>query len=208
MPVSFEQKVRELVEQALEDVHTGCPGIVQSYDRTKRLATVVPAVKARRRDETGKAIDEALPPIVNVPVQFPGSRLYSLVWDVRPGEDCWLKFSKYSLEDWLSQGAPPATGSQPLAPTDQAADSRLFHLSDAVAEMVRPPGVAGQVCPENTMRLGADDGPLIEVDLTTLTLKATSINEVQVQGGARVRINSPGDVYIQDRWVDPLGGDI
>jgi hypothetical protein len=202
--VSLEQKVVELVEAALEEVNTGFPGIVQSYDRTTRLATVVPAVKARRRDEADKVVDEALPPIVNVPVHFPGSRLWSFVWDVKPGEDCWLKFSKYSLEDWLSQGAPPATGSQVVG----ASDARLFHLSDAVAEMVKPPGSRGQPCPADRMRLGADDGPLIEFDLANLVLTVGSINEVRVLGKALVRIESAGDVFVQKRRVNPLGGEI
>lgn len=204
MPVSFEQKIRELIDEALAEVNTGFPGIVTAYDRVTRLATVIPAVKVRRRDESDAAIDEQLPAIVHVPVQFPGSRLFSFVWDVKPGEDCWLKFSKYSLEDWLSQGAPPATGSQVVG----ASDARLFHLSDAVAEMVRPPGSAGQACPADTMRLGADDGPMVEINLTTLVARISSLNEVQVLGGALVRIESRGDVFLQGRRVNPLGGEI
>lgn len=191
----LEQTVRRIVAEVLEEeVWTACPGTILSYDPATRKASVQPKGKLRYLDqETGKVVEEVLAVIENVPVHFGGGGDFEWVWDLTPPEPCWLKFSKTSLENWLSTGDDGPAGQVPP-----------FQLSDAVAEVgLRTLGDPGNPCPPKTMRLGAKDGPQIIWDLIAQKLTFSSINEIDVLAALLVRIKSDGDVFIQDRRVDP-----
>jgi hypothetical protein len=195
---NLKTSIHTMVESRLATLNTGCPGIITAYDPATRLASVQPAVKVQYEGEDGETVEEALPVLVNVPVHFPGGRGWDFVWHLTPPETCWIKFSQSSIDQWLEDGK--------LSPSTAA---RRFSLSDAVAEVgIRDKGHPGTPCPADSARLGSADGPQITFDQGTLTLTLASINEVRILGGARVRIASEGDIYIHDRWVDPLGGDI
>jgi hypothetical protein len=192
-PYSFLQTIDLVIEERLADVNTGGPGKILKYDAAKQRATVQPQFKIRYRGEDDEVITESLPPIDDVPVHFAGNELFGFVFDVQPGQNCWLKWSQHSLDDWLTNGEE--------AP---ASEARRFHFSDAVAEMgIRDFGHPRFEVPKLTMRIGAEDGPQIRISLVDHSIEIAAVNEVRIAGEGAVRIESTGDVTIQGRRVDP-----
>jgi hypothetical protein len=187
MPVSFEQKIVEIVDGWADDLHTFCTGVVESYDKATRLASVQPAAKLRRYDETGKAVDEALPLCVNVPVQFPGGRRFGHVWPVERGDDCTLQFTHHSLDEWLEKGGIVG-----------GSDERRFSLSDAVMKPgPRAKSKPGRVPPENQMVMGCEpEGPYYAVDDARLAADIRAKNEVTVFAGTQIVLDAP-QIYVR-----------
>ncbi len=195
---SLLHTLEDWLENWLRGDEVGCPGVIVAYDPTTQKADVQPMIQRRSYDEDGTPRDSRLPVIPSVPVQFLGSSKFEGIWDLEYGDQVWLKFSRSSLDEWLSSGAEAG-----------GRDLRRGSLADCVAEAgLRSFGQARTPCPAKTMRFGAVDGPQIVWDLNNLSLTLSAFNEVRVLGQTKVRIESDGDVFIQDRWVDPLGGDI
>jgi hypothetical protein len=93
------------------------PAEVQSYDSSKRKATVKPQIKLRTKKDTLLTI----PPIDNVPVQFVGSGEFVLKYPLKKGAKGILLFAEEGIGAWLK------------GKTDVAADSLAkFNLTDAV----------------------------------------------------------------------------
>jgi hypothetical protein len=65
------------------DLHTSGPGIIQSFDAGKQTAVVAPVVEKWFR---GKGF-KPLPPLVDVPVQFPGGGGFVLTFPVAKGDE-------------------------------------------------------------------------------------------------------------------------
>ncbi len=114
--------IRAVVELRLAGMHVGCPGRVESYDKSTQMANVQPLLKGVRQGETGP-VREALPVITNVPILFPGGTGtdYSITYPIAVGDTVWLSFSDQSLDAWSVNGGL-------VDPVDE----RRFHLSDAV----------------------------------------------------------------------------
>jgi len=99
-------------------LHTGCPGIVESFDSEARRAKVNLAM--RRADET------IPPPLVNVPVLFPGNGSWAVLWGLEGGDHVWVLFSERAITGWSEgRNADPA--------------NIRFSLSDAVCLPVCAP---------------------------------------------------------------------
>lgn len=108
--------VRESIRSALLNVHTAMPGIIQSFDRTKFLASVQPALKKSLPDGV-----LSLPVIPNVPVIMPRAAGAFVRMPVTAGDSCLLLFSESSIDNWLSLGG-----------VQDPQDQRKFDLSDAL----------------------------------------------------------------------------
>lgn len=114
------------VESRLKDLHTSMPGIIDSFDPVTQLARVQPAIKRvfkiGNADGSEMLIPEALPLLINVPVQFPRAGGFCLTFPVKQGDECLLIFSERSIDNWYTFGGVKNPG------------SRRFHsLSDAIA---------------------------------------------------------------------------
>ena len=75
------------------ELHTGMPGIVETYDAATRRARVLPGLNALMADRSFIA----RPPIVNVPVLFPSGGGYTMEFPIEPGAAYWLSFSERGL---------------------------------------------------------------------------------------------------------------
>jgi hypothetical protein len=117
--------------------------------------------------------------------------------DLEPGDRLLILCAKESLDALLSEDTESPGSFQ-----------RKFHLSNALAIPIqfrsltnpRPP------CAPGTMRIGADDGPQTIYNAADGTMTHSAITGVDILGQAAVRIASDGNVVIQDRFVDPIGG--
>jgi len=110
--------IRVAVDNALNEMHTCLPAIIESFDATTQTAKVNPSI--RRIVYNGDKI--VIPPIINVPVVFPSSGGYSITFPVAAGDEVLLVFSERSIDMWLQSGGVQ----DPL-------DRRKHDYSDAVA---------------------------------------------------------------------------
>ncbi len=106
-------------DSKMENVHTCIPGIIESYDgHATRKATVKPAIKLNR--ENGDNIE--ILPITNVPVIFPSSTAFNMVYPLQQGDSCLILFSETGIGTYLD-----SSGS--VVDSD---DYARFSLTDAI----------------------------------------------------------------------------
>lgn len=133
--------ILSLIRNEIARVRTACPGVVLSYDRTRQTAVVQMVVRERWRDpDTDAIVTEALPPLPDVPVLYPGGGGASIVWDLVPGDAVWVVVADRSIAEWKATGRDDV---EPQSP-------RRWDLSDAVAIPAgRPPAapLAGGALP-------------------------------------------------------------
>lgn len=103
----------------LKAVHTSLPGKIVSYSgHTTRKAVVKLSIKFRMLN--GDILD--IPPIDNVPVIFPGSKKFQLLFPLEKDDGCMVLFSEEGIGSFL-KGA-----------VDMPGDSLArFSLTDAIA---------------------------------------------------------------------------
>lgn len=111
-----------LIDDALGELHTGCPARVESYDATKQRCSVQPLIRRVYEDETGARQSERHPVITDVPVCFPGAGEWRITFPLARGDTVWLEFASASLDLWLQRGGEV-----------DPEDPRKNALSDAVA---------------------------------------------------------------------------
>lgn len=103
-------------------IHTVLPGIIESYQgHTTRKAKVKPAVKLRNRFNQIIQIN----PIDDVPVIFPSSSSFNLLFPIKKGDGCLLLFSEAAIGNFLQQ-----TGGLKAVDSD---DQNRFDLTDCIA---------------------------------------------------------------------------
>lgn len=117
--------IKQGVANRIKDLHTSMPGIVQSFDAQTQTATIQPVI--RRVFISREGTDEILtpgdlPPLINVPVQFPRGGGFSLTFPVKKGDECLIVFAERAIDNWHKFGGVRDPG------------ARRFHsLSDATA---------------------------------------------------------------------------
>ena len=89
--------VKFAIDESLKLINTAVPGVVVSYDRARRRATVRSAFPTVLKN----GLRVPAPEISDVPVLFQQSRNVSMVFDLIPGDDVGLMFSQRGLEHWL-----------------------------------------------------------------------------------------------------------
>lgn len=156
--------VLDVVETALtsrlKDTHVALPARVETYDAAKQKVSVLPLIQGWRKDkDTGAKVSVTLPVVSGVPVVFPGAGGFRLTFPVAVGDTVALVFSDYSLDLWLKDGG-----------LVDPRDTRVHHITDAIAiPGLRDFGHPLTSAPTDSMSLGKDGGPTIE-------LKASSVH--------------------------------
>lgn len=96
---SFTEMIDKCVHQILKGQSTAIPGHVLAFNPSKQLAQVQAGVE--KLDVNGTSITP--PPIVMVPVCFPGGQ-YSLEYEIAKGDEGLIIFSQRCIEAWIDQG--------------------------------------------------------------------------------------------------------
>jgi hypothetical protein len=92
--------MREFLDYYFAQVHTSLPGVVVEYDASKRRATVQPSLKRR----AGNKEYITFPLLIDVPVQFPGTKRWSIHFPLEEGDEVAVFFSERALEVWKGVG--------------------------------------------------------------------------------------------------------
>lgn len=109
--------VKEYVDYYFTQVHTSFPGVVTEYDAKTRRATVQPSLK--RRAGNKEYID--FPLLIDVPVQFPGTKKWAIHFPLEKGDEVAVYFSERAIEAWKDVGQDGI----------EDPDPRRFDLCDA-----------------------------------------------------------------------------
>ena len=143
-------------------LHTGMPGIIEAYDPATQTATVRPALQRIHTELDGTRKPQSIEAIRDVPVHFPGGGAHTLTFPVKPGDECWIKFSERSIDNWHQLGG-----------TQEPSDWRMHDINDAIVEV----GVRSQATKLNnvsatTTQIRSDDGQTV-IDLDGAGKKVT-----------------------------------
>lgn len=111
--------LNEWLDNKLFEIHTCIPGKFVSYSSSERKAKVQPLVKPRDNKNDTFQID----PIDNVPVIFPGTNNFNLLFPISNGDGCLILFSETSIGNFLN-------GTGDVVDAD---DSNRFELTDCIA---------------------------------------------------------------------------
>lgn len=103
--------------------HTQLPARVEEYNPERQVVRVQPMVGHIRTDSDGIEHEVLYPPIVEVPVAWPGAGGARLTFPLAAGDQGMLVFSDRSLDEWKVN-----RGTQPVVPKDP----RNHALQDAV----------------------------------------------------------------------------
>jgi len=129
--------------QAMKDVATAIPGLIQSYDPATRRARVLPAINRILTD--GRSLQR--PVIVDVPVIFPSGGQFILHFPLQPNDAVMLIFSERGIqnfkESFTRQDATPGA---------------MFEERDAVAFPGFGSASGVEIADTDNLCLQADDG--------------------------------------------------
>jgi len=85
-------------DNKLDMIHTLIPGRIEKYyGHDQRKAEVKPVIKTK----THEGIVIETPSIDNVPVIFPGSKLFSFLYPIKKGDGCLIGFCESSIGNFL-----------------------------------------------------------------------------------------------------------
>jgi len=204
---TLEALVQQGVRNALKDLHTAMPGIIDTFDPLTQTCTVQPAIK--RIFVGGEAV--ALPILINVPVSFPSAGGFSITLPVKQGDECLIIFSERSIDNWLQFG-------ELKIPND-----RRFHdLSDGVVIMglKSNPNVFTDYDPDNLVirniandvkvTIGADNNIAIDTPGNIAMNAATQIDIVSPTVSIDGALNVTGAIAAEsvDGSSDVTGGGV
>lgn len=97
---SFFGTITKCIDTRLTSLHTAMPGVVDSYDRLKKTASIKPALQRQMPDGTSAS----LPVIPNVPVMFPQTANALISWPLTKGDTGLIVFSERSIDRWKTLG--------------------------------------------------------------------------------------------------------
>lgn len=120
-PANLSEIVRRALESRVNDVHTCCPGQVQSYDSSTQTVNVLPMVTRPLPTLDDTTVYEKLPVIPNCRVAFPRSKKFSITFPLEAGDEGLLLFTNWDIATWLNTGQV----SDPI-------DLRLHHPGNAL----------------------------------------------------------------------------
>jgi hypothetical protein len=106
--------IRRALDSRLADVWTAAPGIVVDYSAATQTATVRLGVNRTIPDADGEIAAEELPPIPNVPVQWPRTSTFSITSRLASGDTVLLVFNRQAPTEWRRTGEVSTPADQRL----------------------------------------------------------------------------------------------
>lgn len=173
---TLASNIKQGIEARLKDLHTSIPGIVESFDAEKQLATIQPAVKRVfiiQNGDTEILTPSDLPILINVPVIFPRGGGFSLTFPVKKGDECLLTFCERSIDNWHETGKVKIPGAK-----------RFHSLSDATC-FVGLSSLTNKIpdYDDTNTQLKSDDG---KVEITLLT-----DGTISIKAETKVTVDAP-----------------
>lgn len=182
------EALRLAFESWARDIHTAIPGRVESYDRAKQVADVVPVIRDARPDDDG-GIELFDPPVIpNVPVQMPRGGGFALHLPLVKGDHVILLFQESAIGHWRESGEVAEPGDltrlgfgYPIAIPGIAPNSGA--LSDPGSD-----GEAVLTVGDGVFRVGGASAEMVAL----ANLVQQALDTIQAKFDAHTHVYSPG----------------
>lgn len=115
---TLSQIIQTGIDRSLSEVHVALPGSVIKYDRDAQKAEIQPLLQ--RKSRAGVLFD--WPIITNCPILFHRTSVFSMTYELKPGDTGLIVVSERSLDVWLQKDGGI------VDPDDQ----RRFDMTDGV----------------------------------------------------------------------------
>lgn len=97
--------MQRLLDDFAADLHTACPGKVESYDPATQTAVVKPMIKRVSREGLDQErVADDLPSLPAVPVAWPRGGGYFMTFPLAAGDSGLLVFSQRPMGSWRDSG--------------------------------------------------------------------------------------------------------
>jgi|WetSurMetagenome_2_1015567.scaffolds.fasta_scaffold58831_1 hypothetical protein len=163
------------------DIWTAMPGVIDSYDPTTQTCVVNVPVQIMMKLGNDTPQPVSIPPLLDVPVFFPGGGGFTLTFPVVKGDECLVVFASRCIDAWWQSGATGATPTSGVPPF-----FRMHDLSDGFAFIGfrSQPRMLSPSASTTATELRSDDGTAslhietgkITVSATTVEVNATTAN--------------------------------
>ena len=162
------------MDSRLASVHTAMPGVIETYDADTQRAVVDPS--PRVLIDGGDPVER--PPLVNVPVIFPGGGGVTLALSMQPGDPVLLIVSERGIGPWKEMSTP-GDYTPPR--------SRFFSLADAFALPI-----SGKIAPTDAAK-GGIPGASLQDSKATIHISLTDSGLLlEVPRGKSVHLGGDG----------------
>lgn len=155
-----EPTMQDVLETAIQtivgQIHTCFPGVIETYDESKAMASVNPLISRKYLD--GTIVN--FPLIPNVPIVWPRTKSGSISFPLSKGDGVLILCAERSLDEWLSKGTV-------VAPEDK----RRYALIDAIA-------IPGLFSFNNTTKI--DDNASFQVHFRNQTIRVMDSGDIKV----------------------------
>lgn len=170
------EAIRAALDGALVEVWTALPGIViaddqgRGFNPAQSTCRVQIAIKAQVRSSSGTVTWQQLPPLVDVPIVFPGGGGFLATFPIQPGDEVLVIFSARCIDAWWQSGG-----------VQQQAELRLHDLSDgfAIPAIFSVPRVPANISTTRAQLRSSDGSTYIE-------LAAGGVVNIVAPGGLNV----------------------
>jgi Phage protein Gp138 N-terminal domain len=156
---------KQILAQALIDTRIAVPGIIQSWDSIKQVASVQVAIREIQRTGSGPQNVE-IEPINNVPICGFRAGGFSLLLPIEAGDECLLIFSDMSFDFWWTRGG-----------IQNQTEMRRHDLTDCffIPGIWSQPNVVSDY-PTDGAQLRSDDGnSIVEVTDSQISITAKTV---------------------------------
>lgn len=173
--------VRQAIADRLSDVHVALPGKVVKYDAAKQVADIEPQIRRTLADADGAPVNEDLPILPCVPVEWPRGGGFFVHLPLAVGDTGLVVFSERSIDTWRAKGQLTAAG-----------DRRTHGLSGAVFRPGLSPSssvIADADAAEMTLGLDGDSLVRIKAD-GTVEIGGESFDFVALAGLVKSRLDT------------------
>lgn len=177
--------IKKATLQSQLSTHTALPGIVESYDPAKRIASVTPALTIPT-----KSGERGFPTLHGVPVLFPGGEGFTLaVSEIKKGETVMLIFAERGIKNFIKTHRLSKA-----SPGLKALSSAVAIYGFGALSISPPEGISLQA-PDGAVKLDLGNDELV-VKFGEKVFTITSDGTVTTPGGAI--LTADGDVLTSD----------
>ena len=158
LPVSLPQVLQAAQQAAAEEMHTATIGRVLTYYPVDMTADIEVCVAKPLVNPNDGVVYEPLGTLPKVPVQFPRSKKYSIVWELEANDTVLLVFCETSIAEWRM-------GAKVGEPADTRRHSIGYPIAIPGLFPDLQPAANATVTP-GAMVLGSELSPTSKVEIT------------------------------------------
>lgn len=217
------------------ELYVALPGIVQSFDATKRTCVVQPAIKAQIMSESGGTRWDQMPLLLDCPVVFPGGGDVVLTFPLKQGDEVLVLFSDRCIDAWWQSGGIqnqaelrmhdlsdgyclPGPSSIPRVEAGISTSDAQLRSRDGVARVRLDPATHGVFIETDTANVTVTPG-FVSASVASNTIQVSGSGIIMGCGGSAginitpsgvsitgTSINIAGRNFLTHHHTDPQGG--